>query len=331
MLVPPASHDARLIDELFQIVYVLSFIVFIIVEGLLVYSVIKFRRRRADEMPVQVHGNTAAEIGWTVVPALIVGVIFGFAVDTLGRMTARGSASAPLSHIHNINDREALRRIEEARQVDLVIKVVGRQWVWQYTYPDGKLTASETLVVPANKTIRLDMTTADVIHAWWMPAFGPMLYVNPGEVSYVWFNVPPGEYIGQCNVFCGVAHAQMISKVRALPEDEYNQWYQEQTAGASGPVAAGDARRGEEIFMNQNICWSCHSIDGTKAQAKVAPRSLTRFATYDTIAEVVPNTPDNLRAWLRDPQAIKPGTAMPNLNLKPQDIEDLIAYLQTLN
>ncbi|MCS7061241.1 MAG: cytochrome c oxidase subunit II [Anaerolineae bacterium] len=319
-----------MIDELFRVVYVLSFIVFIIVEGLIIYAVIKFRRRRADEMPEQVHGNTAAEIGWTVVPALAVGVVFGFSVDTLNRMTARGSPTAPLAHVHSLNDTEARRRIEEAKQVDLVIEVVGRQWVWQYTYPDGKLTTNETLVVPAGKTIRLDLTTPDVIHAWWMPAFGPMIYVNPGEVSYVWFNVPPGEYIGQCNVFCGVAHAQMISKVRALPQDEYERWYQEQLAALSGPTATGDPQRGQDIFMNQNICWSCHSIEGTKAQGKVAPRTLTGFANYDTIAEVVPNTADNLRAWLHDPQAIKPGTTMPNLNLSAQDIEDLVAYLQTL-
>ena len=331
MLVPPVSQDAKLIDDLFRIVYVLSFIVFILVEVLIVYSVIKFRRRRADEMPDQIHGNAVAEMIWTVVPALVIGVIFGFSINTMSQMTARGQVANPLSHVHNINDTVALRRINEAKQVDLVIQVTARQWVWQFTYPDGNLVTNETLTVPAGKTIRLDMVTNDVIHTWWVPAFGPMLDINPGEMSHVWFNAPAGEYMGQCNAFCGVAHAQMLARIHTVPEEEYNQWYQEQTAGMSGPVAAGDAARGQTIFLNQNICWSCHTIDGTKAQAKIAPRPLTHFTTYEQIAQTLPNTPDNLRKWLHDPQAVKPGTAMPNLNLKAQDVEDLVAYLETLN
>jgi cytochrome c oxidase subunit 2 len=329
MLVPPVSSDAKAIDDLFTIVYIFAFAVFFLVEGLIVYSAIRFRRRRADEAPVQVHGNRAAELGWTVIPAIIVGLLFVFAVNTLGSMTARG-ASGLLSHVHPVNDQNALRRIAEAQKVDLVIDVTARQWVWQFKYPGGELAVNEQLIVPANRNIRLDIVTADVIHAWWMPAFGGMLYINPGEMSHIWFNVPPGEYTGQCNVFCGVAHAQMIARVKALPPEEYDRWHAEQLAQLSGPAGAGDAARGQDIFLNKSICWSCHSIDGTKAQGKVAPRPLTRFATYEQIAQAVPNTPDNLSQWLRDPQSVKPGTQMPNLNLKPQEIADLAAFLGSL-
>jgi len=226
MLVPPVSSDAKAIGDLFAIVYVFAFAVFFLVEGLIIYAAIRFRRRRADEAPAQIHGNRLAELGWTVIPSIIVGLLFVFAVNTLGTMTARG-AGGLLSHVHPVNDQNALRRIAEAQKVDLAIDVTGRQWMWQFKYPNGALSANGELVVPAGRNIRLDIVTADVIHAWWVPALGGMLYVNPGEMSHVWFNVPPGEYAGQCNVFCGVAHAQMIARVKALPAEEYDRWYAE--------------------------------------------------------------------------------------------------------
>ncbi len=331
-MLPPVTTDARLIFDLYNLTFIFAVITFVLVEALLIIAVIRFRRRRDDELPEQVHGNRTLELLWTIIPSIVIAVIFGFAVDTMTRMTARGTFSNPVAHVHAIGDQEARRRVERAQPVDMVIEVVGRQWVWQYKYPGREeVTTAETLIVPANKNIRLDMTAADVIHAWWMPELGPMIYVNPGEMSYVWFNVPPGEYIGQCNVYCGVAHANMISRVRALPQAEFDAWYAEQAAKVSVATEPGDPARGMELFMN-STCIACHYIEGTKAQGKVAPRDLTRFATYPTIAQVdgLENNADNLRQWLKNPQALKPGTAMPNLNLKAQEIEDLVAYLLTL-
>ena len=228
-----------------------------------------------------------------------------------------------------INDQAAIKRINEAKKVDLVVKVTGRQWVWQFKYPDGNFTVNETLVVPANKTVRLDLTTVDVIHAWWIPAMGGMIYVNPGELSYVWFNAEPGEYFGQCNVFCGLAHAQMVAKVKVLPQADYDKWLAEQKTASGSPAGAGDVARGQQVFMSGS-CVSCHTIDGTNAKGIVAPRPLTHFATYEQVAQAIPNTADNVTKWLTNPQDIKPGTKMPNLNLKPQEIADLTAYLETL-
>lgn len=332
-MVPPVTQDAKLIKDLYDLIFIIAVIVFLLVEGLLIYTAFRFRRRSADEMPEQVHGSRTLELLWTIIPAVIVAVIFGLAVDTMSRMTAAGTLSNPVAHVHAIGDVQARRRVEAAQPVDLVINVAARQWVWQFKYPgDAGVTANETLVVPAGKNIRLDMTSADVIHAWWMPNFGPMIYVNPGEISYVWFNVNQvGEYIGQCNVYCGAAHANMLSKVRVLPPAEYEAWYAEQAGLNTGTVQAGSPERGMNTFMN-GPCTACHSIEGTKAQGKVAPRPLTIFATYPTIAQVegFTNNAENLKSWLKDPQAHKPGTTMPNLNLKAQEIEDLAAYLETL-
>ncbi len=334
-MVPPVTQDAQLIKDLYDLIFIIAVIVFVLVEGLLIYTAIRFRRRSADEMPEQVHGSRTLELLWTIIPAIVVAVIFGFAVDTMYRMTASGTIANPVSHVHAIGDVQARRRVEAAQPVDLVINVTGRQWVWQFKYPgEAGVLTNETLVIPAGKNVRLDMTSADVIHAWWMPNFGPMIYVNPGEVSYVWIDVPEdkaGEYIGQCNVYCGAAHANMLSRVRVLPQAEYDAWYAEQAGAASGELLAGDPERGMNTFMN-GPCTACHSIEGTKAQGKVAPRTLTNFASYPTIAQVegFTNNTENLKSWLKDPQAHKPGTTMPNLNLKPQEIEDLAAYLETL-
>jgi cytochrome c oxidase subunit 2 len=332
-MLPPATHDATLINDLYNLILIFAVITFLLVEGLLIYSAIKFRRRNQDEMPQKIHGSRTLELLWTIVPAIVVAVIFGFAVDTMSRMTASGTLSNPVAHVHAINDQEAWRRVENAQPVDLVIGVTGRQWVWQFAYPGGDgVTASETLIVPANKNIRLDMTAADVIHAWWVPELGPMLYVNPGEASHVWFNAErPGDYIGQCNVYCGAAHAKMLARVRALPQAEYDEWYAQQAAANSAPAGPGNAQAGMDTFMN-GPCIACHSIEGTKAQGKVAPRPLTHFATYPTIAQVdgFTNNTENVEKWLKDPQAVKPGTQMPNLNLKAQQIADLAAYLESL-
>jgi cytochrome c oxidase subunit 2 len=337
MLVPPATQDTQTINQLFGIIYIFSAIVFVIVEGLLLTTALKFRRKPGDNtMPIQVHGNTTAELTWTVIPALLIAVIFALSVSTYTSLTANGSSNNLVPHVHAIGDTATQQRVERAQKVDLVIKVTGRQWFWQYTYPDPNVTADSNndgaLILPAGRSVRLDLTSADVIHAWWEPALGTMIYVNPGEISYVWINAPVGEYWGQCNAFCGVAHAKMLSKVKVVPADEWDKWYKtQQDANANKPLQPGDAARGKTL-VTTGACVACHTIAGTAMQGKVAPRELTHLMTYPTIAQVDGFTMSeaNLKKWLANPPAVKPGTAMPNLSLKPQEIEDIAAYLVTL-
>ncbi len=171
--------------------------------------------------------------------------------------------------------------------------------------------ANKPLVIPAGKRIRLDLTAADVIHAWWVPQFGSMIYVNPGERSYIFINdALPGIYIGQCNVFCGARHAFMLSPVTVLPEAEYDAWLKaqaEEQGIASGPLKPGDAAKGKLLFLGEGaggqVCWTCHVVAGTKAQGKTAPREMTVLGTYPTIAQVegFTNNPENLKKWLIQP------------------------------
>jgi cytochrome c oxidase subunit II len=349
-MLPPATSDAQVIKSLYDGVFIFAIITFVLVEGLLLISAFKFQRRRADDAPVQVHGNNAAELTWTIIPAIVVAIVFGMSIDAVGKLTGHGSSAAPVARVHALTDAASALRVADTEKVDLVIEVTGRQWFWQYAYkgdaqitgdsndgPDGK---PKPLVIPAGKRVRLDLTAADVIHAWWVPQFGSMIYVNPGERSYIFIkDVAPGLYIGQCNVFCGARHAYMLSPVLVLPEAEYDAWLKAQAAeqgAATGPVVAGDPAKGKLLFLGEGtdgqICWTCHVIEGTKAVGKTAPREMTKFAEYPTIAQIdgFANTPENLKKWLTDPQGVKPGTAMPNLQLKPQQVEDLIAYLTSL-
>jgi len=143
-MVPPVTRDAQLINDLYNVILIFAIITFVLVEGLLIYSVVKFRRRRADEMPHQIHGSRELELAWTIIPAIVIAVIFGLSVDTMSRMTARGTLSNPVAHVHAINDVEARRRVERAQPVDLVIEVIGRQWIWQYTVSYTHLTLPTT-------------------------------------------------------------------------------------------------------------------------------------------------------------------------------------------
>jgi cytochrome c oxidase subunit II len=231
-MLPSATQDAKLISDLYNLIFIFAVITFVLVEGLLIYSAVKFRRRSEAEMPAQDHGSRTLELMWTVIPALLVSVIFGLSVDTMSKLTGTGSLSNPVPHTHAITDSEARRRVENAQPVDLVIDVTGRQWVWQFKYPGNEgVTASEELVLPVGKRVRLDMTAADVIHAWWIPQLGPMIYVNPGEMSYVWIDVnTPGTYKGQCNMYCGAAHANMLARVRVVTQSEFDDWYAKQSA-----------------------------------------------------------------------------------------------------
>jgi cytochrome c oxidase subunit 2 len=335
-MLPPQTSDARIIKDLYDLVFWMAVFTFILVEALLIYVAVKFRRKSNDELPYQTHGNTWAELTWTVIPALVVAIIFFASINASSRLTGRGTQANPVAMVHAASDSKAALRIQEAADPDLVIEVTGFQWFWQYTYKynDAELTTDSNnnapLLLPANKLIRLDLQAQDVIHAWYVPQFGPMIYVNPNEKSYVFIDKPQeGVYKGQCNFYCGKDHAFMQSKVAVMPSDQFDEWYKTETVGK--PLRPGEPDKGREAFLN-GPCIACHYIEGTKAQGKVAPRDMTKFATYTTIAQVsgFDNTPENLKKWLKNPQEIKPGTAMPNLNLNPQKIEDLVAYLSSL-
>jgi cytochrome c oxidase subunit 2 len=230
------------------------------------------------------------------------------------------------------------------------VLVKGHQWWWEFQYTDLGVTTANELHIPVNIQVNLQLESNDVIHSFWVPHLAGKTDVIPGRQNHLWLQADePGTYQGQCAEFCGIEHALMRLQVVAESQSDFNTWVQGQRAIPSlaatptpGPGAAGtpgaqgtpsaDASlvaQGAQLFAT-GACITCHTLRGTPAQATVGP-DLTHFASRKTLAaNTLTNTPANLAKWLHNPQAIKPGNDMPNLNLSDSDVDALVAYLESL-
>lgn len=299
----PKSDLGQLIHDLFMNIAGWALFIFLVVEALLLVTVWRFRDRPGRGEPRQVHGHVGLEIGWTLVPVLIV---IAIAVPTIA-VVFRTQAPPPA---------EALK-----------IEVVGHQWWWEVRYPDlGVVTANE-LHLPAGRPVSLSLTSADVIHSFWIPQLGGKRDLIPGKVNHLVFTVAqPGEYPGQCAEFCGISHANMRLLVVAQPPAEFEAWGARSKAPPASP--AGEAAQGLQAFLAGG-CVACHTIQGV-AFGVVGP-NLTHVGSRKTLAGgVLPNTPEALARWLADPPAIKPGALMPKLPLTSEQVTALVAYLGSL-
>lgn len=280
--------------------------VFVVVEALLLYSVWRYRERPGDDgaLPTQTHGNTAIEIAWTIAPALVLAIVFVSTVRTMGVV-----ASAP--------------------EGDLYVKVIAHQWWWEIQYPELGIVTASDLHVPVGQPVQVELTSADVIHSFWVPELAGKTDNIPGRTTHTWFSVDrAGGYLGLCAEFCGAQHANMRFRVIAESPEEFEAWVKNQQAPAARPTTAL-AQQGKQAFLS-NACVGCHTIAGTTAQGKVGP-DLTHVGSRRTIAAgVLPSTPENLARWVRNPQEVKPGTLMPDLNLSETTIDALVAYLESL-
>lgn len=299
---PAGPHSSRIAD-VYALVWYGSIVVFFLVEGLLIFSIFKFRGepKTAHGRPVPVHGNNRLEIIWTVIPAIILAII---AVPTL----------------------QVISDLSEAPGEDaMVINVIGNQFFWEFQYPDLGISTTNEMHVPAGQRIDLRLSSADVIHSFWVPQLAGKTDAIPGRDNRMWLEADaPGTYLGQCAEFCGLSHYQMLLTVVADNQQDFDAWVAEELAP---PPAEGDPAAGQAIV--ETVCAACHTVAGTSAQGQVGPE-LTGFASREQIAGAIENTPENLAAWLDDPQAIKPGTTMPTLPLSEADILNLVAYLETL-
>ncbi len=300
------SAQAHEINSLFYQFLIAAGIIALLVAGLVIYSAIRFRAGRRPDEPRQVRGNRRLEIIWTI--AALATVTYFFV------LTARAMVA--------IN-----QTVGADAKPDIVI--VAHQWWWQMTYPrQGVITANE-LHVPAGKKLLMDIESADVVHDWWVPELGRKIDAVPGRVNHAWMDAErPGVYQGTCSEYCGAEHAWMRIKVIAQPEDSFNLWMAQQEAPARAP--SGElAKEGAALFM-QKSCAQCHAIRGTAAASHVGP-DLTHLASRETILSgMLPNTPENLARWLRDPQKVKKGANMPNFMLSKHEIDALVAYLKGL-
>ena len=308
----PEGPIARRADSLWDVTILIAAVIFVIVQGLLIFAIIRFRERPGREAR-QFHGNTKVEIILTVIPALI---LAGLAVPTVSTVLALGKK--PTGDV-------------------LEIKVIARQFWWEYQYTDlGVVTANE-MHVPVDRPVYLTLEGDDVIHSFWIPKLTGKQDVVPGRVNHMQFEAENAgrEYFGQCTEYCGLSHANMRLRVFTHTQEDFDQWVDEQREPAAAPDSAL-AKEGRQIFLEEELpaggtCINCHAIQGTEAQATTAP-DLTHFASRKTFAGALfQNTPENLSAWLRDPPGVKPGAKMPDYGLSEDQIAALIAFLRGLH
>lgn len=308
-LATPAESEYRM--ALF--VFAITAAIFVVVGGLIVYTLVRFRRRPGDDVrqePAQVYGSSQIEIAWTVIPVLIVFVLVG--------VTARVVASV-----------EDTKPPKSAVFAD----VVGRQWWWEIRYPElGIVTANELHVpVSASADARptfLKLESRDVIHSFWVPQLGGKVALIPNRANSMWLDPrEPGLYLGNCAEYCGTQHANMLLRVIVHPEGDFERWVAAQKQPAAEKAEDADAPAGKEVFR---ACGSCHTVQGTEAKGSAGP-DLTHLMSRQTIGGgMVENTAANLRAWVNDPQAVKPGCLMPRMGLTGQQVDAVVSYLESL-
>jgi cytochrome c oxidase subunit 2 len=300
----PEGPVARDIDHLQKPVFVVAGIIFVIVETLAVFFVIRYRHRDDRPEPVQIHGNTRLEVAWTLIPALILLIVAVPTIRTIFDLSQK--------------PKNALR-----------VTVTGHQFWWEYRYNDlGVVTANE-LHIPVGQDVELDLRSIDVIHSFWVPKLVGKTDVIPGRQNHMKLSADkPGTYLGQCVEYCGLSHANMRLRAIAQPQTEFNSWVQNQRRLAREPIPDTPAADGKAVFTSKG-CSGCHTVEGV-SQGTVGP-NLTHLESRTTFAGgTFELTEERLRAWLRNPPEEKPGAKMPNLGLSTEDINKLIAYLETL-
>lgn len=309
----PMGPVAREIQPVYWILFGAAVVVLVIVDGGIIYSAIRFRER-PGHVAKQFHGHNMLELAWTVIPTAM--VIF-FTVISFQRLQF-------------INDTRT--------GAQMTIQAEGRQWSWIYSYPredrfkvsEGNyLVGAEEIHVPAGTKVRIELSATDVIHDFFVPAIGGKKDAVPGRKTELWIQADkPGVYKGQCAEFCGDGHADMLIVLYAHDEAGYAKWLSEalEFANLTNDPAT---KRGKEVF-EANACVGCHLIRGTKGAGRVGPE-LTNIASKRNIAGVLsPVNVENLKKWIANPPAVKPGTAMPVVPLSEEDLDALAKFLAVL-
>jgi cytochrome c oxidase subunit 2 len=303
----PASSISNHEAGLYMVIFYLALGVFILVEALLVYALIRFRKRDGDtQEPRQVYGNTRLEIIWTGIPVLLVLTLFALTVTTANAVAAPKAAESDV-HIH----------------------IVGHQWWWEFEYTDYGFTTANELHIPVGANVKIDLDSVDVIHSFWVPQMAGKTDAIPGHTNHLWLTADtPGTYHGQCVEFCGANHANMRIKAVAESQAEFDAWVKAQQAPLYEPQTPQE-QAGQDYIVNQ-ICANCHSLGDHHARKDEVGPNLTHLFSRSVFAGATYDLDEtNLRRWLQNTQAMKPGNDM-IVNLSSEDIDNLMAYLTKL-
>jgi cytochrome c oxidase subunit 2 len=300
----PAGPVADKQADLYALVFWIAAGVFVLVEGALVFALFRFRRRSAEDTPKQIHGNTRLEIVWTIIPALL---LAGVAVPTIG----------------------SIFELSGCQEDAVEVEVVGHQWWWEVNYPEVGVTTANEIHIPAGRPVCVTLASEDVIHSFWVPRLAGKQDMVPGRTIDLRLQADrPGIYHGECAEYCGLSHGIMLFQVVADEPADFDAWVQLQRQPATPP--APDSPLGTTLQQ----CLACHAIRGLGQPPPGVPikgPDLTHVGSRRTIvAGWLENNPRDLARWLRNPPRVKPGSLMPNYRLTDDQIEDLVAYLRSL-
>ena len=301
----PQGHFAHSIFELSTWVLWVCLGIFLLVAGLVTYASWKFRARPGEGDPKQIFGSTKWELVYVIPPTILLAVIFGFTL-----------------HVMHTSDPPA-----QASGDDIV--VVGHQWWWEVRYPKLGFTTANEVHIPTGTNVQFGFESADVIHDFWVPELGRKIDMIPGRHAKIWLAADhPGTYLGACAEFCGKEHAWMRIRVIADDPATFAAWSAHQRTVAAAPLIATTTTGADDVVRYS--CASCHNVSGTSARGRIGP-DLTHLGSRETLAAGrLTNTPENLSAWLHDPDQFKPGSHMPNLRLTDEQRTDIVRYLEAL-
>ncbi len=329
--------------QLFNVLLWTMVVVFVLVEGALIYIVIRYRRRPGQPRPPQIHGHTALEVTWTIVPTVLILGLGIWSVFTLFELDQPPTDQGDI----------------------LEVTVVGHQWYFEFVYPDAdgngkRISTANELKIPVDRPVSFTLESDDVLHSFWVPKLGGKVDVVPTRQNTLWLMADsdlieqqlPATYYGQCAELCGIAHAQMRFRVTVMDEEDYQDWVRDYSPpSALTPVS----QQGQTLFAIH--CSLCHTADGPELESVAKARldqfltgaenaavpgpNLTDLRTRQTLAAGITDlTVENLRAWIKNPEEIKPGNWMyenailydggGDANLSDTEIDAIIEYLLNL-
>jgi cytochrome c oxidase subunit 2 len=302
----PRSTNAESLYHLSNFVLAITGVIFVVVCSLLAYVMVKFRNRATDvaREPAQVYGSTQIELAWTVIPILIVVVLF--------LSTARV--------IHAVQD-----GAKPAKAV--AVTAIGHQFWWEFRYPELGIVTANELHIPVSTPTYLKLLSADTDHSFWIPQLAGKTDLIPNRINEMWMDPNQvGIYLGQCAQYCGTQHAKMLLRVSVESPEDFAAWVHAQKQPAMQDEKEAAGRR---VFESTS-CVNCHAVGGTNGTGRFGP-DLTHLMSRHTIAAgAAENTSESLRLWIQNPDAIKPGSLMPAMKLSDQDLDALTRYLETL-
>lgn len=300
------SPEAERIAGVWWLMFGLAAAVYVVVAGFILVALLRGRGTE-DGRRSRISDNHFIWLGGIVVPVVILGVL---AVVTVKSTTD-------------------LRASAAGTEKPLVVDVVGKRWWWEVRYPEFGIVSANEVRVPVGRPVTVRLRSDNVIHSFWVPQLGGKMDLIPEQTNIHRFTAQQaGEYRGQCAEFCGLQHANMNFLVIAEPPAQFGRWAAQHRVPPQNP-ANEEAARGQAVFMRSS-CAGCHAVRGTDAKGDFGP-DLTDFGGRRSIGSLaVPNTPGHLAGWIVDAQSIKPGNLMPPITLEPQEVDDLVAYLQSL-